>query len=194
VLFSWENEMNELREAADDLVGRKRTTNKTSRPIRINGDVAYMPLTKGYKAVIDAADVHLVEGWSWHAVIRPKTVYAKRIDYSGDKKRVVSLHRVILAAPSNMQVDHINSDGLNNQRCNLRLATSQQNTHNTRARSDNTSGFKGVSLRKRTGKWQAHIKFDGKSRYLGYYTTAELAYAAYCVASTEMHGVFGRAA
>ena len=163
-----------------------------ARPIRIVGDLAYVTLTRGYEAVIDSADVPLVDGFNWCALVHKNAVYARRADCSGIKQRAVYLHRVILGEPDGMDVDHRDGDGLNNRRNNLREATRSQNMCNQRISSRNTHGLKGVHWHKAAGKWQAHIKLNGRNRHLGLFTTPEAAYAAYCDASTRLHGDFGR--
>ena len=166
------------------------------RPIRVKGQLAYVPLTKGYEAVIDASDVHLVEGFNWCAVVRRYTVYAVRGERSAERagasRRNISLHRVIVGGPDGLQVDHCDGNGLNNRRCNLRVATAAQNQQNARKRSDNTTGLKGVDWHKRDRKWRARIVANGKRKHLGLYHTAEEAYAAYCAASEKYHKEFGR--
>lgn len=164
------------------------------RPIRIEGDVAYVPLTKGYEALIDASDVHLVDGFNWHACVTPRVVYALRGVYPGGHKVAVYMHRVIMAAPSGMDVDHINCDGLDNRRINLRLATRSQNQRNQRLHKDNASGIKGVSFDENIGKWRARIKLYGKEYRLGAYLTKEDAAFARQAASAELHGEFARSA
>lgn len=164
------------------------------RPIRIDGDVAYVPLTKGYEAVIDAADVPLVGQYNWCAAVKPHTVYARRTDGSTGKERTVLLHRVLMGEPDGLEVDHRDGDGLNNRRDNLRVATNAQNQHNQRTRNDNSSGFKGVSWYGRGKKWQVRIKLNGKQRHIGYHATPEEAHAAYAAASERLHGDFGRIA
>jgi hypothetical protein len=170
---------------------------RSVRPIRIEGDIAYITLTKGYVAVIDAADVPLVEGFNWCAMVRSHTVYAVRGECSGQKQRLVRMHRALMGDPEGLEVDHIDGDGLNNRRhgttCNLRIATRSQNGCNCGIRSNNSSGFKGVSWSAPTAKWRAEIRLHGKSRHLGYHDTPEAAHAAYVQASARMHGDFGRA-
>tara|TARA_R110000787_G_scaffold42047_3_gene103398 strand:+ start:423 stop:920 length:498 start_codon:yes stop_codon:yes gene_type:complete len=161
---------------------------KIKRPIRICGDVAYVPLTQGYEAIIDAADAPLVEGHNWNAHKNGNTVYAKRRSGAG----VFLLHRVIMEAPCQLSVDHIDGDGLNNMRCNMRLATHAQNMKNRRINCNSTSGFKGIYFNKQSGKWMARIRFNEKSNYLGLFALPEEAYAAYCAASKKYHGEFGR--
>jgi hypothetical protein len=172
--------------------GDNAVTEKSIRQIRIEGNIAFIPLTKGYEAVIDAADVHLVEGWNWHADVKRNTVYAGR---SGPRpeQRKIHLHRAIMGDPDGLEIDHIDGDGLNNRRANLRAATHGQNQRNRGAQSNNSSGFKGVSWDKPTGKWRAQIEVNGKNKHLGRYNTPEAAHAAYCKASDVLHGEFGRA-
>ena len=164
------------------------------RPIRVEGNVAFVTLTRGYEAVIDAADVLLVGGWNWFALVRPHTVYAYRTDCSSLKKRTVMLHRVIAGEPEALEVDHIDCDGLNNRRSNLRAATRAQNMHNMRTPKRNTSGFKGVGFDRLSGQWRAYIKINGKQHHLGCFTTPEDAHEAYVTASDRLHGEFGRIA
>jgi hypothetical protein len=162
------------------------------RPIRICGDVAYVPLTQGYTAIIDAADVPLIDGRNWCVAVAPHTVYAFRSDYSGGKKLNVCMHRVIMREPDGFEVDHEDGDGLNNRQYNLRVATHAQNMCNRRVNINNKSGLKGVSWRKESGKWVASISLNSKDKYLGLFDSPEEAHAAYCRASDKYHGEFGR--
>ncbi len=164
------------------------------RPIRIEGDVAYVTLTKGYEAIIDAADVPLVEGLNWYAHVCEKKIYAVRNETLSGKQKLRLMHRVIMDTPNKMETDHINGDGLDNRRVNLRIATTSQNQANTGAPTTNTSGFKGVSRLKRDEKWRAQIRSNGVKMWLGDFDTPEAAYAAYVAASEKLHGEFGRVA
>ena len=165
---------------------------KVIRPIRIQGQLAYVPLTQGYEAVIDAADVPLVDGFNWQAQVHSHNVYAFRNDRTGPRRRVVRMHRIIMGEPLGFEVDHKDSNGLNNRRSNLRVATTAQNQHNQRKRKDNTSGFKGVYRRENKGKWRARIMINGVRKDLGGYDTPEAAHDAYCEASAKYHKEFGR--
>lgn len=165
---------------------------KNIRPIRIDGKIAYVPLTQGYEAVIDAADVPLVDGRNWYAVTDGNTSYAVRADRSKHKQRIVSIHRVILGEPEGLDVDHVDGNGLDNRRANLRVATRSQNQWNQRLRIDNTSGYKGVHWDKAEGKWKARIRLNGTRISLGYYGTLDAAHEAYAKASAQLHGEFGR--
>lgn len=163
------------------------------RAIRIEGDVAYVPLTKGYEAVIDAADVPLVGAWSWCASVEACTVYAMRKGPAPDY-RTIRLHRYILGAAPGEDVDHQDRNGLNNRRGNLRFASASENARNRAVSRANTSSFKGVSFNVRDKVWQAHIKLDGRKKHLGCFSRPSDAAAAYAKASAALHGEFGRVA
>jgi len=161
-------------------------TFKQIRPIRVEGNIAYVPLTRGYEAIIDAADVPLVAGHNWYAKVTPHTVYAARRPSTG----AVYLHRTILPLNDGLFADHKNGNGLDNRRANLRAATPGQNQYNKGASRNSASGAKGVSPCQKTGLWRARIKVDGKERVLGSFRTVDDARAAYLAASSELHGEY----
>ncbi len=111
------------------------------RPINIKGDIAINQLTQGYETIIDASDVDLVKNNNWSALVRETGVYAN----AKVNGRTVPLHRVIMNAPKDSIVDHIDTDGLNNRRSNLRLATRAQNAWNMKNRRNGECKFKGVT-------------------------------------------------
>lgn len=154
-----------------------------------------IPLSQGKVVIIDEADVELVRRHKWFAnSTRGRTFYAlTNIMHPGaiDKRTTLSMHRLILGlAESYTQVDHIDGNGLNNRRSNLRICSNSENARNRRKRIDNTSGYKGVSFDARSYKWVAYINFDGKRMHIGYFNTREDAHAAYCKAATKLHGEF----
>lgn len=95
--------------------------------------------------------------------------------------------------PGDLHVDHINSNPSDNSFANLRLASNKENACNRGAPKNSTSGYKGVTWKKSKNKWNAQIQSNGIKKNLGYFDTAEDAHAAYCEASTKLHGDFGRA-
>jgi len=167
---------------------------KKIRPIRIEGNIAYVPLTQGYEAIIDVTDVDIVSGVNWYVRRDGGQVYAGcNIPKNESGKRGhISMHRLIMGNPQQMEVDHRDANGINNRRGNLRVASKSQNQANRKTSKLNISGFKGVSPYKRDGTWHARISKDGKRFCLGYYKTPEEAHLAYINASREMHGSFGR--
>ena len=96
------------------------------------------------------------------------------------------MHREIMNTSKGLQVDHIDHNGLNNQRSNLRNCTASQNRMNKICTS--RSGYKGVSLNE--GLIQSRIKINGNTRHLGYFKTKELAAKAYDIAAKKYQGEF----
>lgn len=163
------------------------------RQIRIDGDVVYIPLTRGKVAVIDAEDAHLVEGRNWCAVPGRKTFYAMGVEPRVDGRQVkVRMHRVVLGVSDDVGVDHRDGDGLNCRKRNLRTATDAQNSSNRTMRSDNRTGHKGVSWDARKKLWKAMITVNGRKHYLGRFKEISRAAAAYKRASEKYHGEFRR--
>lgn len=172
--------------------GTATMANRSIRPIRIEGNVAYVPLTHGREALIDVADVHLVEAWNWHVFSRHYYPYAARTTTERGVTKTILMHRFLLNAPDGVQVDHISGDRFDNRRFNLRLATPSQNAINRAIRADNTSGFKGVAFHKPSGKWCAVISMNGVRTHLGSFDTASAASDAYEAASEIMHAEWKR--
>jgi hypothetical protein len=153
----------------------KKTWRYKVRRIRVCGDIAYIPLTQGKVATIDAADVPLVEGWNWSAMpARCGLWYAY---CSGNRK--IRLHQLLMPPPPGMMTDHSDRDGLNCRRSNLRHATALQNSHNKKR--VGKSRFKGVS--KHQNLWRARITVDGVRQILGSFETAKAAAEAYDAAA-----------
>lgn len=165
---------------------------KARREIRIDGEVAYVPLTRGFFAVIDAADIPLVSDRLWAAIERGGKVYAGRSVWRSGTNKCELMHRVIIGAGVGDLVDHRNGDGLLNRRGNLRIASRSQNAMNASAHRDNTSGFKGVHWSKQHGKWKAEICAQGVRKHLGLFDAIEAASEAYRIAADRMHGQFAR--
>jgi hypothetical protein len=162
------------------------------RPIRVEGEIAYVPLPRGLEAIIDAEDAEKVNRHNW---FDNGSGYAQTKVRSGNgKRRNISLHRLIMNPPNDMQIDHIHGETLDNRKSQLRLATSSQNSHNKGVQANNKSGFKGVTWEKARRKWRAKIKLHNKRIDLGYFDTAEAAHAAYCEAAHRLHGEFARTA
>ena len=150
-----------------------------------------IPLTQGQVAWVDDEDFDALSRFRWQASRRAHTWYAERKERAGGSERQLLMHRVILAAPGGLQVDHIDGDGLNNTRGNLRLATSTQNHANRQHGKRGASGYRGVSA-STTGRWRAYIKVHRKGRNLGTFDTPEEAARAYDLAAQVSFGAFAR--
>ena len=136
------------------------------------------------ETIIDLSDLTRVDEYvgSWCASWSPytKSFYATgHTPRVNGKQRTIHLHRWIMKTPIGLQVDHINNDTLRNIRENLRNVTNNINTQNKKgSRVDSASGFRGVSWKKATNKWQSRVMVNGKSIYLGYYTNLQEATTA----------------
>lgn len=163
--------------------------------IPIGPSIGYIQLSQGQFALVDA-DVAVDHRFNWCAQLNiyTKTHYAarktSRFDDGGSRN--AWMHREIMGAPGNLQVDHVNGNTLDNRRCNLRLATISQNGMNKKMRSDNSSGLKGVYLHRGTGKWAAEVRVMGKKVYLGIHATKELAHQAVTEGRIKHHGEYAR--
>jgi osmotically-inducible protein OsmY len=148
-------------------------------------------LTKGHVAVVDDEDFSIVSQWKWYAQINLGGVYAARREGSGG--RLVYMHRLINATPSGMVTDHIDGNGLNNTRANLRTATHRQNAQNQRPQRKKDAATKGAwydASGKQDKRWRSAIRVNGKLKYLGRYHTQQEAASAYAVAASQLFGQF----
>ncbi len=155
---------------------------------------AVIPLTGGKEAIVDLADLPIVSGVNWTAKRGKKSFYATRsgLTRPDGRRPFLQMHRVIMNAREEEFVDHINLNGLDCRRSNLRIATPAENNRNRPIPRNNTTGFKGVSFFK--WRYQAHIGYQGRKLHLGYYATAEEAHSAYQDAAFRLHGEFARTA
>ena len=108
-----------------------------------------IPLTQGKYAIVDQDDFERLNKHKWCAVKSCNTFYAGRTIYVGKKNISIMMHRQILHPPGHLFVDHINHNGLDNRKANLRLATCAQNNYNTiHFRKSQSSKYTGVSWKK----------------------------------------------
>lgn len=153
-----------------------------------------IPLTQGKVALVDDADFERLNQFKWFAAFGGGIeFYAKRMTIIEGKRKVLRMHRVILGLMDNpICCDHIDGNGLNNQRNNLRLCTRQENNRNVSSRRDSISKYKGVSSYKKSKKWRSFISVDGKYIHLGYFHSEKDAALAHNEAALKYHGEFAR--
>lgn len=146
----------------------------------------------GAAILVDDADAWWLSQWSWLRLgnVR-KGFYAMRVLYVNGKRTHTQMHRLITGAKDGEMIDHVNGNGLDNRRCNLRLASPTQNRANLN-RPYSASGFKGVTLNKACRKWQAQIGCEGKQHYLGLFIDPKDAARAYDTAALSLFGEFAK--
>ena len=155
--------------------------------------IALHPEAHGLAAVVDATDAALVAGHKWAVVRSPNgSAYAHRSSYSKGRATSCLMHRLILRALPGQVVDHINGDGLDNRRANLRLCTGQENSrHRVAPGRNNTSGVIGVSRSNSiSAPWSAYVKVDGRKIHLGTFAAFADAVRARRAAEAEHFGAF----
>lgn len=130
-------------------------------------------------AQVDDAMFDELNQYKWTAKKYKNTWYAERKIHVFLSWKSVYMHRSIINIPDGMQVDHIDLNGLNNTRNNLRVCTHAENSRNRPASSNSTSGYKGVSFCKQRNKFEAKISVNGKTIHLGRFATKEEAARAY---------------
>jgi hypothetical protein len=128
--------------------------------------------------------------WKWYAHIGGRSIfYVVRTDRPPHRKaKMIQMHRVIMNTPIGLEVDHIDHNGLNNQRCNLRNCTRSQNQMNRNPRG--VSKYLGVSYKKQAKRFTAAIKVAQKTIYGGYYLIEEDAAKIYDKLALKYCGEF----
>jgi len=144
-----------------------------------------IPLTQGLITTIDVEDYDLVNQYKWYACRYYKTFYAKRnVKLSVGRWTTQYMHTLITGAKG---IDHINLNGLDNRKFNLRQVTMSWNIQNSRARRG-SSQYKGVSFAQREEKYKAEIMVDRRSKFLGYFNSEIKAAEAYDKAALHYYG------
>lgn len=154
------------------------------------GSVTRVALPSGHVALIDTGDLELISTYRWFIRRSRGGLYVRGYPLGGPNVPDVHLHRLILGAPDGAEVDHINRDGLDNRRANLRLVTRAQNVRNMGGQRRSRSGYKGVAWDARTSKWRAKIEIDGHAIHLGRFADAWDAAQAYNAAARAAWGEF----
>jgi len=149
-------------------------------------------LSKGRVAIVDDEDFEALNQYKWSYMLTQSGLeYAIRRTrkHETEKPQARLLHRQIMNTPRHLLTDHINGNGLDNRRENLRICTPSQNNINKRKKGT-TSTYKGVYFDKARGKFRSHIIVEGKSIFLGRYETELESALAYDRASVKYHGEY----
>ena len=174
---------------------RAQAASRNIRPIRAESGaddtLRNIPLTQGKVSLVDDADYEWLSKFKWCAWRGNRNsqnglplFYAVRKE-SG---RIVRMHNIVFGR---LGIDHIDGNGLNNQRYNLRPASQAENVYNRRPQCNNRSGYKGVCVHNRPSHtyYVAQIMSNGENKYIGHYKVAEDAARAY---DAEAIAAFGK--
>lgn len=147
-------------------------------------------LNHGYYAILDKKDYIKLKKYTWFIRNNKNTIYVER--WGKKEQPHIHMHREIMNPKYNEQVDHINGNGLDNRRCNLRICSQSQNQANSKIRKDNTSGYKGITFHKATNKWQAQIQINKERKHLGVFSDIKEAKKTYDEALIKYFGIFAK--
>jgi hypothetical protein len=140
-----------------------------------------IPLTQGKVALVDDEDYPRLSKFKWCAHKDCNTFYAVRYsrkdEFTDGKRHFIRMHHMLLVPKQGLEIDHINGNGLDNQKINLRLVSRRVNQQNQHVKK--SSKFPGVSWHKTSNKWQSLIKIKGVRKHLGFFNTEEEAHIAY---------------
>lgn len=149
-------------------------------------------LTQGKTALVDDEDYNIANQYRWYADKHGNTYYARRDIVENGVKTRIYMHSFILGTPKGKETDHINHNGIDNRKVNMRICTHAENARNTKP-FGNDSRYLGVSYKKdgyRKKPWRATIKIGGEQKSLGVHETEEDAARAYDIKAKELFGEF----
>jgi hypothetical protein len=169
--------------------------------------VKNIELTQGQFAIVDDEDFAMLSAYKWHAHKGKGKIYyaisnidigerAERKFFNGrlyNARKIttcIKMHRLIMKPPKNMVIDHINGNGLDNRKENLRVCSPAQNNLNSTKKAQASSKYKGV--RKHQGKWDARISINKETIYLGRFNSVINAATAYNIGAAIYHKQFAK--
>lgn len=165
---------------------RERTIARNKEGIKRNtydlsGEFGIGYTAHGIPFYFDLEDYEKIKDYTWNII---KGYVVTSVD-----RHTISMHRVIMDAPQELMVDHINHDTKDNRKNNLRLCTAADNAANVQISSANTSGAKGVYKRP-SGNYTVYISKNNKRLWLGTYKTLQEAAKVYDEKAVEIYGEF----
>lgn len=147
--------------------------------------------SRKWNVLVDSEDYDLLSQKRWYLRVGERNRYAgtfERKQRNGvSRTKSLKMHRVILWCPRGYHIDHINRNGLDNRKCNLRVVKQGQNLQNSRKKVGSTSRYKGVSWHRHNRKWESKIRVNKKRWHLGYFDSQAAAARAYDAAARKLY-------
>lgn len=150
----------------------------------------YIELTQSKQAIVDDGDFDRLNKFKWFTQKTKWGCYAVRNIRNKYEKRKIYMHRLVIPCKKEQQIDHINHNGLDNRKENLRVCSNAENMRNSRKQPNCTSKYKGVSWKKSSRKWVVQIVKDRKKIYVGVYHNEIFAAGEYDKKAIELFGEF----
>jgi hypothetical protein len=147
--------------------------------------IAFLPLTRGKRVLVDAEDFDFLSQWKWHCL---RGGYAARSSWK--PRKMIYMHRILSGAADGEHTDHINQDKLDNRKGNLRIVTNQQNMMNRPKYQRGTAPYKGLYWHHVNQKWVARVRYNGKSINAGSFVDPKEAALAYNRLATDLFGKY----
>jgi hypothetical protein len=142
-------------------------------------------LTQGKVTLVDDGDFEKASQYRWRAHRqRNGNFYVETTLKINGEYKTINLHNFLIKPPRGMMCDHLDGNGLNNQRDNLVIVTSRQNGQNRHDKK--TSKYPGVSFHKSTKKWESCIRINGKNKCLGLFSSEQEAFSSYKTAVNDL--------
>lgn len=173
-----------------DIKVREKTKNKIKNKYILTGEfgIGYTP--DNYEFYFDLEDFDKIKNYAWYRDKKNGYIKAPVSFFAKINQRNIYLHRLVMNASAEKEIDHINRKRCDCRKNNLRLATSGENKRNKTMSSKNKYGFIGIRLESRRSKWTARIKINNKEIYLGTFENKEDAIKARLEAEAKYFGEF----